>query len=95
VNNTEQVVTPLADVLAFERLLAHLSTTFINLPVERVETQIERSLLQFIKLFDLDRCSLGEFTEDGTFVILHSVVVNGVGPMRREIYPPKRRWYVG
>jgi PAS domain S-box-containing protein len=61
-----KVETSLAERLAFESLLSDLSTTFINLPEEQVDLNIEQSLGQIASFLHLDRITLFEFSGEGT-----------------------------
>ena len=55
-----------AERLAFERLLADLSTTFANAASDDVTTEIERGLTQLVTFLGYDRSTLGEFSADGS-----------------------------
>jgi PAS domain S-box-containing protein len=52
--------------LIFETLLSDLSTTFINLPEERVVSNLQESLGRMGALLQMDRITLYEFTQDRT-----------------------------
>src|ERR1700704_2997868 len=66
--------------LRFESMLSRLSTTFINLPPEKVDGQIERGLQQVVEFLGIERSSLGQFSEDGrAFVVTHSSSISGIG----------------
>src|SRR5690349_20392672 len=70
--------------LRFESLLARLSATFIHLPAEEVDGQIEQGLEQIVDFLRLDRSSLCQFSEDGTrLVATHSHSAPGIPP-----FPP-------
>ena len=56
--------------LTFETLLSDLSTTFINLPEERVAPNIKESLGQIAALLQMDRITLYEFSQDRTELAL-------------------------
>jgi hypothetical protein len=56
----------LVERLAFETLLSDLSTTFLNLPEERVASNLEESLGRMGALLQLDRITLYEFSEELT-----------------------------
>src|SRR5437588_4017106 len=57
----------------FESLLSRLSATFINLPAEEVDTQIERGLQQIVDFLGIERSSLAQFSEDGgDLLVTHS-----------------------
>lgn len=56
----------LVERLTFETLLSDLSTTFLNLPEEQVATNLEESLGRMGALFQLDRITIYEFSQDRT-----------------------------
>ncbi len=80
--------------LRFETLLARLSATFINLPADEVDDQIERGLQQIVEFLGIERSGLWQFSEDGSqLLVTHSYAVSGVAPTERldmaKIWP----WY--
>lgn len=87
--------TSLEELLAFERLLAWLSSRFANVSGDKLETEIENALRQLLEFLDFDRANFGEFTADGWATILCSVAKDQV-----EAYPPGPppaflSWYLG
>jgi two-component system, NarL family, sensor kinase len=48
----------LEDRLSFERLLSDLSARFVNIPPDRVDSEIEHGLKQTLEFFQVDRCEL-------------------------------------
>jgi PAS domain S-box-containing protein len=52
--------------LEFERLVADLSSQFINLPAERVDDAIRDALERIGEALDLDRCTFFRILPDGT-----------------------------
>jgi transcriptional regulator with GAF, ATPase, and Fis domain len=54
----------------FERLLADLSATFINVPSEQVNGVLQDALRQIVEAFDLDRSTLWS-AEDGDLIYAH------------------------
>ena len=56
----------LVDRLKFESLLSDLSTTYINLPEERVLANLEEGLGRMGSLLQMDRITLYEFSQDLT-----------------------------
>ena len=80
--------------LRFESLLARLSATFIHLPAEDVDTQIERGLQQIVDFLDVDRSSLMQFSEDGGELwVTHSYSVPGFPAMPRVNVTALLPWY--
>src|SRR5438046_2595259 len=68
--------------LRFESLLARLSATFINLPAEKVDSQIERGLRQIVDFLQIERSSLAQFSEDGSaLIVTQSYTIPGFTPM--------------
>ena len=49
--------------LQFERLLLDLSSHFINLPAEQIDSQIKRGLMRICEFLRFDRCTLFEYSE--------------------------------
>ena len=49
--------------LRFERLLAEISTFFINLPADRIDSEIEVAQRRICEFLDLDRSSLFQVPE--------------------------------
>ncbi len=65
--------------LRFETLLTELSSRFVNVPANRVDSQIEWGLERIVELLGIDRCSLGEVSADGQeLLVTHSHHLPGV-----------------
>jgi signal transduction histidine kinase len=80
--------------LRFEQLLSRLSATFINLPAEQVDSQIERGLRQLVEFLDIERSSLGQFSADGTELwVTHSYSAPGFPPFPRVNLAAVWPWY--
>jgi FixJ family two-component response regulator/signal transduction histidine kinase len=72
-------------VRQFERLLAELSTEFINLPASKVDAAINDALRRIAKLLDIDRTQVIRFSAQGDDAhVTHSGAVDGVPAV-----PPK------
>jgi len=68
--------------LRFDRLLAELSTKFINLPDAEVDKQIDNGLKLVIEFLDVDRSTLFQLSEDKVrFDVTHSWAVSGIEPV--------------
>ena len=52
--------------LRFETLLSDLSTRFINLPTDKIDSQIVDHLKRIALVLKIDRCSVAEYNEDKT-----------------------------
>jgi signal transduction histidine kinase len=84
----------LNDRLYFERMLARLSSTFINLPAEAIDGQIERGLQQIVDFLGIERSSLGQFSADGSaLLVTHSYTVPGVAPFPHVDLAALWPWY--
>ena len=70
----------LEELLAFERLLACLSSRFANVSGDKLETEIESALRRLLHFLDFDRGNFGEFTADGWATILCSATTDRVEP---------------
>ena len=74
----------LAARLQFEELLVRLSSTFVHLRSDEVETVFESSLRQLGQFLELDRLTLYRLSRDEQkFVVTHSWSAPGVGPVPR------------
>jgi FixJ family two-component response regulator/signal transduction histidine kinase len=62
----------------FERLLADLSTRFINLPADRIDDAITDTLRRIVEEFGVDRSQLIRFLDGGDTVITHAWAMEGV-----------------
>ena len=66
----------------FEQQLADLSATFVSLPAEQVDQQIDWGLQLLLEAIGMDRSSVAELSADGArFEITHTQVRNGVPPL--------------
>jgi transcriptional regulator with GAF, ATPase, and Fis domain len=57
--------------LKFEELISHLSATFVNLPPQKVEMEIESGLKLICRSLDADRCALMCHTSQGEQMEFH------------------------
>src|ERR1035438_3582063 len=83
------------ELLAFERMLADLSARFANVPVERVETEIQIAQTILRQFLGFDRATFGEFQEDGSLVVLSSTAVEGFEPTPIGQLPAQLAWFIG
>jgi PAS domain S-box-containing protein len=80
--------------LRFESLLSRLSTTFINLPAEEVDSQIERGLQQIVEFLGIERSSLTQFSDNGNELeVTHSYSIPGMPPFPRMDIAAFYPWY--
>jgi signal transduction histidine kinase len=71
----------LRDRLQFERLLLELSAAFANLPLHKIDQQIEHGLQRLGQFLSVDRSSFAELSEDKPdMVVTHCYVAPGVAP---------------
>jgi PAS domain S-box-containing protein len=71
---------PIERRIEFEKLVADLSVSFINLPTERVYPSISHALMRIGEALDLDRCSFYRLQPDGTVVDVVSWARPGFPP---------------
>jgi signal transduction histidine kinase len=80
--------------LGFEKLLAELSATFVNVPADQVDSQIVSALRSIVEHLNADRGGLGEvLAEQNLFVITHSYAAPGVPVQPRTIATEALPWY--
>jgi signal transduction histidine kinase len=92
----KQIRLQIEERLRFEGLISNLSAGFVNLPSDRFESQINRELRSITEFFDVGRCSIGLFSEDGTQLArafeYHSAEAEPTpGSMSKEQIP----WFIG
>ena len=82
------------DALRFQTLLSRLSATFIHLPAEEVDGQIERALAQVVDYLGIERSSLAQFSADGReLIVTHSHTVAGFPRMPSVNLAQMMPWY--
>lgn len=89
---------PLADVLEerfrFERLLFDVSASFVNLPLQKLDAQIHRSLERLGRYLAIDRSSFAQFSEDKRdMIVTHCYVAPGIAPFPPVIVDGQLPWY--
>jgi formate hydrogenlyase transcriptional activator len=83
------------ELVAFERMLADLSARFANVPVERVEIEIQSAQITLRQFLGFERSTFGEFREDGSLVVLSSTAVEGFEPTPTGPLPAQLAWFLG
>jgi signal transduction histidine kinase len=83
----------LRERLAFEMLLAELSSRFSRLPEEDVDGEIETWLCRLVQMLDVDRACFGEVAPEG-LVVTHSYAVAGVPPYAHGVADGAFPWLV-
>jgi PAS domain S-box-containing protein len=79
--------------LRFEILLAELSATFVNLPADQVDAQIESAMQGLVLFLGVDRGALAEWTAQKHLVITHSYHTPAAPPHTRMILDEQLPWY--
>jgi len=85
----------LGDRLRFEGLISDLSASFVNISPDEVEDEINKWLQRITEFFDVDRCTIGIFSEDGA--LLQSAFeyhLEGVEPAPDSLSRNQLPWYV-
>ena len=71
--------------LRFEQLLSDISARFVNIPPDRVDSEIEGGLRQILEFFRVDRCGLLQTLPGKTlWQITHAVWKEGIPPVPRK-----------
>ena len=87
---------PPEEAIRFERLLADLSSRFVNLPPSEVDHQIEQGLQQIVEALDVDRSGLAEFSGDGKeFIVTHAWAREGYPRLTGTLLSAEAPWYTG
>jgi transcriptional regulator with GAF, ATPase, and Fis domain len=90
----KQVEQSLENRLQFEQLLSELSARFVNIPPDRVDSEIDHGLREILEFFKVDRAGLLWSLPDGSgHQITHGVYGENIPPvplgvkLPRSIYP--------
>ena len=77
-----QVKQELEERIQFEELLSDLSATFVNIPTDAIDKEIEHGLETVVKFLGADRGILLQFSDDGeTLDITHTYIAPGIKPL--------------
>ncbi|MCY2987252.1 MAG: sigma 54-interacting transcriptional regulator [Planctomycetota bacterium] len=80
--------------LAFERLLADLTTSLANLATDRVDEEIDRGLRAIAEFVGVDRSMLMEFSPDGRQLRrIHGYAGAGIEPVPEIVASEQFPWY--
>jgi formate hydrogenlyase transcriptional activator len=83
------------EYLRFERLISGLSAGFVNLPPGEVDSEINRALRSITEFFNVDRCTIGLFSEDGTRLVrAFEHLSPGAEPAPGSISKEQMPWYI-
>jgi formate hydrogenlyase transcriptional activator len=86
----KQVEQALKDRLRFESLLSNLSARFVNIPPDRVDSEIEYGLRQILEFFQVDRAGLLQSLPDkSAHRITHGVYGENVQPVPLGVQLPR------
>src|SRR5271168_4681229 len=77
------------ELLVFERMLADLSARFANVPVDRVELEIQTAQATLRQFLEFDRSSYLEFQEDGLPVVISSSAIESVESVPLGPFTPR------
>jgi PAS domain S-box-containing protein len=81
--------------LRFEHLISDLSAGFVNLPPEKVDSEINSGLRSITEFLNVDRCSIGLFSEDKTqLALVFEYVLPGGEPAPQFISKEQMPWYL-
>src|SRR4051812_37559156 len=79
---------------SFETLLAEVSGTFVNLPADEVDSQIESTLRRIVEFLGVDRGGLAEvLVEQKRLVTTHSYHLPGGPQLPRILLDEQLPWY--
>jgi formate hydrogenlyase transcriptional activator len=96
-SSTTHDVTPkdasIEELLAFERMLADLSAKFTNISAETVELEIQLAQGILRQFLGFDRCSFGEFNQDGSMNVISSSAHDDIGAVPLGPFVPHLPWY--
>jgi transcriptional regulator with GAF, ATPase, and Fis domain len=80
--------------LRFETLLSDLSTRFVNLPADKIDSQIVDHLKRIALALEIDRCSVAEYNADKTKLrVIHWYAAPGVARMPDVVINKQQPWY--
>ena len=82
-------------VLRFERFISDFSARFVNIAAEEVGGEITAWLKQITEFFQVDRTTLGLFSEDGTLLVTNfEYHPEGVEPAPVSLFWEQAPWYL-
>ncbi|MBP1659982.1 MAG: hypothetical protein H6P95_1174, partial [Candidatus Aminicenantes bacterium] len=82
--------------LRFEDLISDLSAGFVYVASDRIDREIQKGIRGMAEFFDVDRCSVGLFSEDGTRLTLAFEYCRpGASPGPKSIGRDQTPWYLG
>ena len=89
VTERKQAEEALEERLRFERLVSETSARFVNIPPDRVDSEIEYGLRQILEFFQVDRCGLAQILPGkATWQITHLSSAKDVPPIPQGVGLP-------
>ncbi|MDM0106980.1 response regulator [Variovorax sp. J22R24] len=85
----------LLERLAFERLLAELSESFVDVSSADFLSKAERSLSKLVSFLGYDRCTFAELVAGDYLHVLCSAAASGREPLPRGRFPYRLPWFLG
>jgi formate hydrogenlyase transcriptional activator len=83
------------EYLGFERVVSDLSAGFVNLRPGEVDSEINRGLRSITEFFNVDRCTIGLFSEDRTLLSrVYEYLSPGAEPAPESISKEQMPWYL-
>jgi PAS domain S-box-containing protein len=91
----KQIRLEINDLLRFERLISDLSAGFVNLPPQEVDSEISRGLCSITEFFNVDRCTIGLFSDGGTRLTRFlEYLSSGAEPAPEVLTKEQMPWYL-
>ena len=89
-----QIIADLKDQLKLQKLISEISAKFVNLPASKVDSEIENGLKIILEYMGIDRCTIGEFSEDRkALYVTHSYSKPGSEPAVKGQLQKFFPWY--
>ncbi len=86
VTERERAKNSLENQIKFEKLVADISNAFVRLPSEQIHEAINYTLKQIGEFFQVDRCYVFLFSEDGKYMsITHEWCADGIEPEMKNM----------
>ncbi|UGA43956.1 sigma 54-interacting transcriptional regulator [Bradyrhizobium quebecense] len=82
------------ELLAFERMLVDLSARMANVPVDRVEAEVQIAQGALQQFLGFDRSTFAEFKDDGSLAVLSSTALEGIDATPPGPLPAKLGWFI-
>ena len=81
--------------LQFEELLSSLSSSFVGLASDGVDEEIEKWLRRLAEFFEVELCTLGEFSDDGEKLVRFlEYRSEGIGASPSYLWQDERPWFI-